>query len=735
MRRMPFLVMLWAAASLGNVTLVQEGVPRADVVLPDDASETLQLAAKELQTHVALVSGARLRITTEGAATHPLRIHVGLTGAAAGMDLPLTEADVGFDGYVVRTTADAIAIAGPRDKGTLNGVYGFLEGHLGVRWYYPGPLGTHVPTTPTITVGAINEVSRPRFATRKPWYNSNATSGYSDQEKQEYGIWVRRNRAGGMSGYVGHHWVYSIPFDRYFAEHPEYFAEIQGQRRRSQLCTTNADVVDLYTADILGRFAADPDFRYASMSPNDGAGWCECKQCLAISDDLTGRIVDFINRVAANVQPKYPDRYVAFYAYAGIVSPPAGAAKLEPGAMPWIAHYSVCQMHPLSDPTCPYQAGFRRKVEGWREISEQIGVREYASWWPVPCCESRRLANDTRYYASVGGIGMSREYLEVQYGTPLLMWLEHKLLWNPDRELSELLDDFFGRFYGSAGPAMQSVYRKLAARQEVAAPPSANWTGNNFEAPRIYPRDMLAQAVERVRGIEANVAESTAAERVRRERLALEHAVLWLDAWAADRQYANSGNNKEGTIGTLTALTEFRDTLPDNHVVSRVARNWATRQIELYGTDRTTVAKPGDWGFTDSYNAGGMARIDAEELVGLRASTWGLRLPRGREGHIQYRFVAKGDLRFTEAELHSLLLAGADGLRNRIEVRKDGGDWQVFAQGQAYSQRDHTYSLTTHIAGAREFRLRIWGRNESGRDRLMLDNFGIRGKAEQAGRR
>jgi hypothetical protein len=56
----------------------------------------------------------------------------------------------------------------------------------------------------------------------------------------------------------------------------------------------------------------------------------------------------------------------------------------EPNVMPWIAHYSVCQVHPLGNPRCPPQTNFRRIVEGWKAVSEQIGVREYASWWPVP---------------------------------------------------------------------------------------------------------------------------------------------------------------------------------------------------------------------------------------------------------------------------------------------------------------------------------------------------------------
>ncbi len=723
---------LGAGTAGAQVVLVQDGQPQATIVLPQEASDTLKLAAEELQTHIQLIAGAQLPVVEEGQTTEGALILVGPTQMTSDMDLPLTDLDIGFDGYVIRTGEDKLALCGRTDQGTLNAVYGFLEDYVGVRWYYPGPYGTDTAPQPAITLGPISEVNKPRFKVRKPWYNSTCTNGWTEEEKEAYGVWSRRNRCGGISGYVGHHWRYSVPPDRYFDEHPEYFAEIQGERRPSQLCTSNEEVIELYTQDILSRFKADPSFMYASMSPNDGAGWCECEKCQAVSSDLTSRILTFINQVAHNVAQEFPDRYVAFYAYSSIVNPPRDNIECEPNVMPWVTHYSICQMHPLGDPRCPYQANFRRIIEGWRAISEQLGIREYASWWPVPCCESRRIAMDTRYYASLGATAMSREYLEVQYGTPLLLWVESKLLWNPDRDLSELLDDFFGRFYGSAGVEMRKVYDSLADRQATAAPYDSNWTGNTFEAPRIYPREMLVAAVQRVEEIAASMEEGSYRERVAREGVALAHAVQFLDTWAADRAYAHSGSEEDrrAAIEQLQAAVALRDAMPDNFMVSTAIRNWAARQLKLYTTDRTRITEAGQWNLHDDYNTGGMVKQDAEEFSGLYLSTWGLGLQRGREGYVQYHFVAEGDLRFTEAELYRLLMTGGDGIRNRIEIQKDGGEWQVFSEDIAYTVTDHVYSLSDYIAGAKEFRLRLWGKNESDGDILLLDNFGIRGRAE-----
>ena len=726
------LTLAVTSAAHADVTLVQDGAPVAAIVLPAEAGETLALAARELQEHLRLMSGAELPIVDEASAPDGPAAHLGLTEFAAGLDLPLTEADVGWDGYVVRTEDDTLILAGRTDAGTLNAVYGLLQDVFGVRWFDPGPVGTYVPQAATVVVPELSVVDRPRFMVRSPWYNGNVLRGWSDEEMDAYRAWTRRNRMGGVRGYVGHHWFTAIPPDRYFADHPEYFSLIQGQRRPVQLCTSNPDVVDLYVADITGRFAANPDFLYASISPNDGRGWCECDACRAVSEDLTTRIVTFINEVAHRVGEQFPDRYVAFYAYSDLVQPPAEEIILEPNVMPWIAHYSICQMHPIGDPRCPYQARFRRIVEGWRAISQQVGVREYASWWPVPACETRRIAMDTRWYASMGGLGMSREYLELSYGTHLLAWIEAQMLWTPDRSREELLDDWFAHFYGPVGARMQALYDRLAARQETACPYADQWTGNLHEAHQIFPPEMLDEATAALAAIEADAPEGVYRERVARDHLALEHALAFERAWDADRRYAQTGADADRQPGldALQRVIDVRDAMADSMVVSVRMREWAQGQIDLYTTDRTLISEAGSWRLVDSLNEGGNARLDAEVFEGLQSGKWGLSLGPGREGVLQYHFRAAGNLRFTAARLEAMFINAGDGLSNRIEVQREGGEWQTLAEDLQLASWEHTVTFTEMIAGASEFRVRLWFRNDGAESVLVLDNIGFGGEAE-----
>ena len=51
--------------------------------------------------------------------------------------IDLAAEDVGNEGFIIRTVGKDIVIAGGRPRGTLYGVYDFLERFCGCRWYTP----------------------------------------------------------------------------------------------------------------------------------------------------------------------------------------------------------------------------------------------------------------------------------------------------------------------------------------------------------------------------------------------------------------------------------------------------------------------------------------------------------------------------------------------------------------------------------------------------------------------
>jgi len=78
------------APAVGETFLVEDGRPRAQIVLAEDPPRTTRLAARELQTYVEKISGATLPIVTEPRGDLPVRVYVGRSahterlGIAAG---------------------------------------------------------------------------------------------------------------------------------------------------------------------------------------------------------------------------------------------------------------------------------------------------------------------------------------------------------------------------------------------------------------------------------------------------------------------------------------------------------------------------------------------------------------------------------------------------------------------------------------------------------------------------
>lgn len=166
-----------AAPALGQVVLVRDGTAQAVVVRADAATDTAMYAVEELVWHVALATGVTLDVLPESEA--PADVHTRLyvgdmeTARAQGIDLDRLPREA----YVMRSVGNDLFLVGREaeddplresnpDVGTLFGVYEFLERYLGVRWLWPGDLGTYVPRSDTIELWSVNELRTPSLAFR-----------------------------------------------------------------------------------------------------------------------------------------------------------------------------------------------------------------------------------------------------------------------------------------------------------------------------------------------------------------------------------------------------------------------------------------------------------------------------------------------------------------------------------------------------------------------------------------
>ena len=152
----------------------------------------------------------------------------------------------------LKSLGPRLVIAGGALRGTMYGVYGLLEDHLGCRWFAPGV--SRIPRRERLTVAPIDQTHVPVLEYREPftfdcfdgdWCARNRVNSSAGRLEAKHGGKVR---FGG--GFFVHTFNRLVPPEKYFATHPEYFSLIDGKRlkNRSQLCCTNEDVIRILYA-------------------------------------------------------------------------------------------------------------------------------------------------------------------------------------------------------------------------------------------------------------------------------------------------------------------------------------------------------------------------------------------------------------------------------------------------------------------------------------------------------
>ena len=148
-----------AADSEQVLALAQGGATDYVIVTGANPIPAEQTAARELAEYLKKVTGAEFRTVAESA-TEPKpakAIHLGWTAFAAGQGIDCAKLRV--EESVIKTVGDNLVIAGGRPRGTLYGVYDFLEKELGVYWLDRDT--EVVPKRPTLALAAIDRRAIP----------------------------------------------------------------------------------------------------------------------------------------------------------------------------------------------------------------------------------------------------------------------------------------------------------------------------------------------------------------------------------------------------------------------------------------------------------------------------------------------------------------------------------------------------------------------------------------------
>ncbi|MCS6860535.1 MAG: DUF4838 domain-containing protein [Abditibacteriales bacterium] len=469
------VIFLSAAKARAQLVVVEEGKPRATIVIAAKPTAQAQEAAQVLQAYVEKMSGARLGIKSETEKVEGTRVLVGHSAAvrALGVKVPsgFTSA-MNEEGFVLKTVGRDLVIAGNEDwhyRGTIYGVYDFLE-RLGCRWFFPGDYGEVVPKMETIAVGKLDVVERPSFRMRNIWYSGWMPVRPEDSAKLRQ--WYDRNKAHALAGL-------SLPSDgsiirlappeKYFDSHPQIYAlERNGQRSKEMLCLSEPETVRIAVKTITDTFRHDPQALTFGFAPPDGYPLCFCERCQKGLLGFTGKgygepsLSDlwfkFVNAVAQEVKKEFPDRWLLTNGYANRVRPPEGIGALCDNIGIQLAVIQACTLHRIGDPKCWQRQEYEEILRRWTESLRCVFIYDYDPGKgldnsPFPALHN--LQHDLPHFYKRGVWGFWTEGQNAWMVTHLNYYVRAKLMWNVKADVKALVRDYCEKFYGKAADAVE----------------------------------------------------------------------------------------------------------------------------------------------------------------------------------------------------------------------------------------------------------------------------------------
>lgn len=438
--------------------LFAEGRSAYSIVLTNGASLSEQTAAKELQTILRKISGATLPIVKE-----PVQkgIYIGWT-QQTGVPRP-NSAD---ESFTYMTIGNNLFIFGGSERGTMYGVFCFLERELGVHWYTSA--FTKIPVRRQYSLPNLLHSEKPVIQQRLDfYYDALLHHDWAAHNLLNTQYRLSQTPYGSMSSYWGIHTFHKLmPPSVYFKEHPEYFSLYKGKRsEKAQLCLSNKEMRQELTKNLLDMIAKNPGYWCYDVSQNDNSWPCECTACQRLVEKYgghSGAILWFVNQVAKDVKRSYPHVYIGTFAYRYTRQAPKSGIKPADNVVIRLCDIECCMAHSLE--ACPQNRSFLTDMNDWRKISKNIYIWDYTTGFnhyllPFPNFEV--LSANFRYFSQSNVIGILEEGA---HNTPwgefseLKQWLVAKLLWNPNQDVDSLTTLFINDYYGSAAPYVKQYY-------------------------------------------------------------------------------------------------------------------------------------------------------------------------------------------------------------------------------------------------------------------------------------
>ena len=426
-----------------------------------------------------------------------------LLGEAFGAEIPVVgkatgakksialEFDAAFERDQIRlvTTKDGVRIVNGEAK--VYGVYEFLERYAGMRFYFPGPLGTIVPKRTSLAVPEGTVDVKPDYTQRScdmswglngPWY-SLKHDGEADRTEagQLRALAAARMRLAprlmcchGLE--MGFHFL-----KNYGKDHPEYFALLKAPDgtvyrdnsadskwggHHGQLCHTSGVWDEVYRLAVERLKAGE---KTIDVMAQDGMQKCLCDKCQAAyskdpddrqwaTDLIWGRTIELANRLTADGIGGAVTQ-MAYSPYNRIPD-----MEFPSNVLVMVAVNGAWSM--ANPERLARESG---QVRAWAEkMGHKVWIWNYTGKFgtkirnpDIPPMTPRAIG---RYYASLSD-AIFGSYMESRTDRWIYNYLNfyvyNKVSWNTKVDVDALLDEHYRLMFGAASAEMAEFFGRF----------------------------------------------------------------------------------------------------------------------------------------------------------------------------------------------------------------------------------------------------------------------------------
>lgn len=475
------------------MAIVENGKSDFVIVTNDNPDATIITASKEIQDYIEKISGAKLSIITESNyKAEQKAIIIGETAIENDV-VDIDRKSIKKDGFLLYSTGDKLFISGVDSRGTLYGVYTFLEEYLGVRWFTPTL--EVVPENEDIIIDSkINRLIEPSFSIRRN-DSIGTNDAYRARTKMNVSFWEEAVDYGGALTYV----LWDVTLDKLvpddlITEHPEYFATTaEGTKTCDHVCLSNPEVLDVAVKNAREAILEnETNAKYIHIGQKDNTNYCRCDKCEELYEkygSVSAPTILFTNAFADALDDEFPDFMFTFYAYNETDKPPQDLSlKCNKNVAPVLCGlHKACRSHPLTE--CGAQDGNETFYNLFGD-NEPVIAEDFKNWVKVADTTyiydyTINFINTAQFFSNFETMQSTMQYMydigitgyiyncgdtHIAAFNELRNYLLCKLQWDVNCDVEYHMMDFIKAYYGeAAAPYIKEILDIQTAQTRASA--------------------------------------------------------------------------------------------------------------------------------------------------------------------------------------------------------------------------------------------------------------------------